>query len=590
MHQDVLQRIPLHTNSPRTEFVATVCNQIAHWARLTPDAIAITDGRQSLTYRELHERATLLEKQLKGFAAPIIPVLAERGVDFVVGALATMNRRSAYLPLDPATPLERLIVILHDCGAKLMLTQSAFATKLAPLPVDQIYIDGHSPVPPSVNGHHDPLPEDLAYLIYTSGSTGKPKGVEITHANLASLIAWHREAFRLTPADRISQVAGLGFDAAGWEIWPALAAGASVHFADDNTRRSPQLLRDWLVQERINVAFVPTLMAEQLIQMAWPMQTSLRFLLTGADTLHRRPASNLPFKFINNYGPTECTVVATSGEVSASDIGVPTIGRPIAGAIALVLNEQLKPVADGEIGELCLAGPLVGRGYHKLPQMTAEKFVEWSDGRQTLRIYRTGDQVKQLANGEFAFYGRRDDQVKIRGYRIELGEIVSCLDRCDGVEAAAVIVANSPADPQLVAYLVPSAAAMLDVDAIRSQLSQKLPAYMVPTHFVQLRELPTTANGKLDKLRLPAPELSPKPIVEGGVRQRVGSLVAELLEKKDVAPDANFFMVGGHSMLGVQLVAKIRDLLGVRLSLRQLFKAPTINALSAEVEKAIAQS
>ena len=197
------------------------------------------------------------------------------------------------------------------------------------------------------------------------GSTGRPKGVEITHANLVNLVEWHVQAFDVTPVDRASHVAGLGFDAAVWEIWPHLAAGCSVHIADELTRRSPAALRDWLVAEAITISFVPTVLAEQLLHVAWPTQTALRTLLTGADTLNGRPSHELPFTLVNNYGPTECTVVATSGVVATRAAGDrrPSIGRPITNTTALILDDSLHMVTPGEPGELCLAGPSVGRSY-----------------------------------------------------------------------------------------------------------------------------------------------------------------------------------------------------------------------------------
>jgi len=427
---------------------------------------------------------------------------------------------------------------------------------------------------------------------------GRPKGVEITHGNLCNLIDWHNGAFGVTARDRASQVAGLGFDAAGWEIWPYLTAGASLHFAAEHVRRSPQALRDWLVSEKITISFVPTVLAEQLLNSSWPAETALRTLLTGADTLHRRPVTGLPFVLVNNYGPTECTVVATSGVVTPEQesSGTPSIGRPISDTVALILDEALRPVADGEAGELCLAGSLVGRGYRNLPEMTASRFVTYSPpSGSPMRIYRTGDRARLLPNGEIAFLGRLDDQVKIRGYRIELGEIVACLDRCSGIEASAVIVSDAgDGGPSLVAYVVLARGVQLSASDLREFLSARLPDYMIPPFFVSIAELPVTVNGKLDKSALPAataenilpnraqPEASAP---AAGLEQQIAGLVASLLGQPSIGTQENFFMAGGHSMFGVQLVARIRDTFGVKLTLRQLFGAPTVVALSTEVAK-----
>jgi acyl-coenzyme A synthetase/AMP-(fatty) acid ligase len=442
---------------------------------------------------------------------------------------------------------------------------------------------------------------------------GRPKGVEITHANLVNLIAWHHAAFGVTAADRASQVAGLGFDAAVWEIWPPLTAGACLHIADELTRRSPQALRDWLVAEGITISFVPTVLAEQLLQARWPAGTALRTLLTGADTLRRRPVAGLPFALVNNYGPTECTVVSTSGIVTPNGDtnGLPSIGRPIANASALILDDRLRPVCPGEVGELCLAGALVGRGYRNNPELTASRFVTYvPPSGPPLRIYRTGDRARLLPSGEIAFLGRLDEQVKLRGYRIELGEIVACLDRCPGVEVCAVVAhtaeGNDAEGPVLVAYVVAVPNAPLIASDLRAFLAARLPDYMIPVQYVALAALPVTANGKLDRSALPAPAADnllpnrppgavangadPPGGIDDGCQPQIAALVASLLGQPSVGSDENFFMIGGHSMLAAQLVARIRELFGVKLTLRQLFTAPTVAGLAAEVARLRASS
>ena len=440
-------------------------------------------------------------------------------------------------------------------------------------------------------------PDALAYVVYTSGSTGQPKGVEITHGNLCNLVDWHQAAFAVTATDRASQIAGLGFDAASWEIWPYLTTGASVHIPDEATRCSAELLRDWIVAQKITIGFVPTLLAEQLFRVEWPSQTNLRVLLTGGDTLHRRPATELPFAVINNYGPTECTVVATSGRVAASDNNAdhPSIGRPITNATALILDGDLRPVGPGVPGELCIGGEPVGRGYRNKPELTATKIVTYiAASGERLRIYRTGDRVRWLENGEIEILGRLDDQVKIRGYRIEPGEVVACLNGCPEIDASAVTVVDA-CGPALAAYIVPAATACLSEATLRKRLAAQLPDYMIPAFFVPIPSLPLSANGKLDVSALPpavpenlldyrfgAPPLlsETKPL-----EHEISAMVLSLLKRASIHNDENFFMAGGHSMLGVQLVARIRDAFGVRLTLRQLFKAPTVGALSAEVAR-----
>ncbi|HEX3997177.1 MAG TPA: amino acid adenylation domain-containing protein [Pirellulales bacterium] len=617
----------------------SIVSRITGHAAARPRHAAVVDDGSAITYRELDILSRRLAATLiDAGAGPdcCVGLFLDRSVEFVIAALAALRAGAAYLPLDPCTPADRAAAILADAGASVLLTHRR-KTRDWPNGLWRIVEIDDAPdasarddsmeisaadIASAATGPLEAEPESLAYIVYTSGSSGRPKGVEITHANLLNLIEWHQAAFEITSSDRASQIAGLGFDATAWEIWPHLTAGATLYIADEMTRRSPQTLRDWLVAMRITVGFAPTILAEQLLQARWPEETSLRLLLTGADVLHRRPPAGLPFVLVNNYGPTECTVVATSGTVSPdTDIaGPPSIGRPIDNATALILDEHLRPVPPGEAGELCLAGALVGRGYRNLPQLTASRFVDYVDpsGMPT-RIYRTGDRARLLANGEIAFLGRLDAQIKIRGYRIEPGEIVAWLDRFPGVDASAVAAVDSAAagnasetngarGPVLIGWIVPAHDAKFTAGDLREFLAGRLPDYMIPAQFVRVAELPLNANGKLEKAALPPPSAenllpnreaasmpaacdtathSHEPIGAGHTQQQIGELVASLLGQPDVAADDNFFMIGGHSMLGVQLVARIRDLFGVKLTLRQLFTAPTVAALSAEVVRLI---
>jgi len=576
--------------------------RIACRAATAPNHLAIMDGKTQLTYGEIERQSDLLAARLQEAGAGherCIGLFLERSAKFIVAALAVMKSGAAYVPLDSSNPAVRVAAILADAGAIVLLTDSHKVQNLRAGPWRVIEFE-LSDKPGSIAfTKFETDPKSLAYVIYTSGSTGQPKGVEIAHASLSNLVAWHQSAFEVTAADRASQVAGCGFDAAVWEIWPYLTAGASLHIADELTRRSPQALRDWIVAQKITISFAPTAIAEQLLRASWPAETALRTLLTGGDTLHRWPAPELPFLLVNNYGPTECTVVATSGIVSPDGDagGQPSIGRPIANATALILDDALRPVAPGEAGELCIGGALVGRGYRNRPELTANRFVTYlSASGELARIYRTGDRARILENGDIAFLGRLDDQVKIRGYRIELGEIVASLNRFAGIEASAVSVQDiGDAGPTLIAYVVPACDARLTAQELREFLAASLPDYMLPAFFVSILELPMTTNGKLDTSALPPPcadNLLPDrvaakevPSERNGLQQQISALVASLLGRPSIDADDNFFMVGGHSMLGVQLVARIRDVFGVKLTLRQLFTAPTVADLSTEVAR-----
>jgi amino acid adenylation domain-containing protein len=582
----------------------SILTRIAGVAVTSPHQIAVVDGVDSLTYGELDRRSTNFASQLlEAGAGPTrcVGLLIERSPAYIVAALAVMKGGAAYVPIDPSAPASRVSSILRDAGAIALVTTSHLASHVEAGPwrvlgFDVADLHGHVQLP-----DREPNPDDLAYVIYTSGSTGQPKGVEISHANLSNLIEWHLSAFGVTSSDRQSQIARLDFDAAVWEIWPALAAGATVVISDAVARRSSQALMDWIVAEAITVSFIPTVLAEELIRTSWPAGTRLRFLLTGGDTLRRRPASGLPFAVVNNYGPTECTVVATSGIVSAEGDAnrPPSIGRPIANATALILDDSLRPVPPGDPGELCLSGALVGRGYRNRPELTERRFASYAGpSGELLRIYRTGDLVVQLSNGEIAFLGRLDDQIKIRGYRIEPGEIVVALNALPSIDTSAVSTTNiSHGGPSLVAYVVPAGGIKPTASELRTHLAARVPDYMIPTFFVALPKLPLMPNGKLDRSALPAPcienqlpdkapsqELRPD---TDPLRQRITALIASMLGRASIGADENFFMAGGHSMLGAELVSRIRDAFGVTLTLRQLFTAPTVSALSAEISQLV---
>src|SRR5215472_1978094 len=347
----------------------------------TPEAVAVTAGDQILTYRELNKRADRLASYLRSLgvrADVVVGLCLPRCLDMVVGALGILKAGGAYLPMDPDWPPDRRTFVLEDAHLRVLITNASLATQI---PRGRQMIVNLSAPEITAQSEGLPLveirPDDLAYVIYTSGSTGQPKGVEIPQGGLVNLVSWHQQAFSVTSADRASLLAGLSFDAAVWELWPYLAVGASVHLVDALTRNSAELLQDWLVAHRISISFVPTPLAEELLRMRWPRNTVLRILLTGGDTLHRYPPASLPFVLVNNYGPTECTVVATSGALpTTSDDGtLPPIGRPIVNNRIHLLDEQLLPVPPGTVGEIYIGGAGLARGYRNRPDLTAKKFI-----------------------------------------------------------------------------------------------------------------------------------------------------------------------------------------------------------------------
>ncbi|HZZ52056.1 MAG TPA: non-ribosomal peptide synthetase [Pseudonocardia sp.] len=599
-----------HTNETGI-FESPVLAGIANRVISIPDSPAMVHGSTIITYAELAGRSDCLASGMREMGVgpeTCVALCLERSPDFVTAALAVLKAGAGYLPLDPDTPAEQACYILADSASALLVRQRGTARgwpagQCRTVDLESLVLSGLEPAQPN-RQRSAPGPDELAYVIPTSGSTGRPKGVEITHANLANLIDWHVRAFGVGTSDRASQIAGLGFDAAVWEIWPNLVAGCPVHFADEGIRRSPGELRDWLIGSGITISFAPTGLAEQLLSLDWPAETRLRFLLTGADALTARPRAGLPFTLVNNYGPAECTVVTTSGIVREQSRTAhrPTIGRAISGAKVYVFDDSMDLVTPGTAGELCVAGAVVGRGYRNNPELTRRSFVSavLPDGR-TVRVYRTGDRVRQGKDGEFEFLGRQDRQVQVRGYRVELGEIEAWLARYPGVESCAVL--RRPGDPgrsadateaDLVGYLVLTEWARPSANDIRAFLASRLAEYKLPTCFVSLPAFPVTLNGKINWSALPAPTaenvLAGTPTLPAWpghdeVSGQVAALVTALLRTSAVGVDENFFMLGGNSMLGVQLVHRIRRTFGVEVTLGTLFSGPTVAAVAAEVRR-----
>jgi amino acid adenylation domain-containing protein len=594
-------------NATQQPYSRDVCvpQLVAQQAAIQPDAVALVADDGMLTYRELNRRANQLASYLRALGVGpdmLVAVCMERSLDLVVALLGVLKAGGAYVPLDTSYPPLRLAFMLGDTQSRVLVTQQSQVARLPAHNAQVVCLDTDAAVL-AAQSMGDPAPvataADLAYVIYTSGSTGQPKGVQITHESLLNLVFWHQQAFAVTAADRATQLASPAFDATVWELWPYLTIGASVCLPDEDTRVAPLRLRDWLLEQQITITFLPTALAESIMALEWPRQAVLRYLLTGADTLHHYPAPDLPFTLVNNYGPTENTVVTTSGPVlpMMQPEALPSIGRPIANTRVYILDEELRQVPIGEIGELYIGGASLSRGYLHRLDLTAERFIPhlFSD-EPGAHLYRTGDLARFLQDGQIAFLGRADTQIKIRGYRIEPDEIVSVLNSHPAIVTsvvAATTTEESAGDKRLVAYIVPARGAQVSVTALQEHLRTRLPDYMIPVAFVTLEALPLTPNGKVDHAALPALDATNilRDVAPATPRtpfeERIAEIVATTLRLKEVGVDDNFFLLGGHSLLGTQVIARIADTLGVELSLQTLFESPTVAELSREVERII---
>ncbi|WP_370964015.1 amino acid adenylation domain-containing protein [Amycolatopsis sp. cg9] len=537
------------------------------------DGVAVVSEAGELGYAELNRRANRLAHHLGITRGTLVGVCLPRGPELLVAQLAVLRAGGAYVPLDPGYPADRLAFMLADAAAPVVVTTTDLAPRVEGtarvlcLDTEAAAIAARPPSAPPVA----PAPRDAAYVIYTSGSTGRPKGVVLDHGGLAHLCAWYHREFGVTAEDRGGHVAALGFDAAVFETWPLLTAGASVHLPAQRVLDDTGALADWLTG--ITVAFLPTPRLELMLDEPGFPGPDLRVVVAGGDRLRRRPPAGAGFRLVNGYGPTECSVMATGGDVTPDGDGPPDIGGPVPNTRVHVLDRRLNPVPAGVPGELYLAGAGLARGYLGRPGLTAASFVADPFGGPGERLYRTGDVVRWRRDGRLDFLGRADHQVKVRGVRIELGEIDAVLGRCPGVRQAVTVLRED----RLVAYL----AAGSDVPA-KAHCEAFLPGHMVPSAFVVLEDLPLTPNGKLDRTALPAPVTAavvgraPRTALE----RALCGLFTEVLDVPEVSIDDGFFDLGGHSLIAARLISLIRRELGAELGIRVLFETPTVAGLA----------
>ncbi|MGB9179574.1 MAG: amino acid adenylation domain-containing protein, partial [Pyrinomonadaceae bacterium] len=602
------QQLLAQWNDTRSAYPKNLCVQqlFEAQASASPDAVAVTFGTERLTYRELNARANQLAHYLRRLGVgpeALVGVLVERSIEMVVSLLGVLKAGGAYVPLDPAYPQERLSFMLADAGITVVLTEREETKKFGDGNARVVHLDQAQEAIASErteNPAFNSTAENLAYVIYTSGTTGQPKGVEIQHSGLINLINWHQCVYQVTAADRVTQLAGLEFDATVWELWPHLTAGASIHLPDEETRASVSHLAEWLAEEAVTICFLPTPLAELILEEPRIANSTLRLLLTGGDKLHRRPDQSLPFLFVNHYGPTENTVVTTSAHVSAeaaASLAAPSIGRPISNAEVYLLDNNLQPVPVGVPGEVYIGGDSLARGYRQRPELSAEKFVPHPFSTEPgARLYRSGDLARYLPDGNIEFLGRVDHQVKIRGFRIELGEIETVLSDHVAVRECIVMAReDTPDHKQLVAYVVAEANVNLSLKELRGFLRDKLPAYMVPSAFVMLDEMPLTPNGKVDRralaaLEQPCMELAAAYVApRNPIEEKLAAIWAEVIGIERVGIDDNFFELGGHSLLATRIISAARKTFRVEIPVRNIFETPTVASFARAIEQSRAR-
>ncbi|MEO3871997.1 amino acid adenylation domain-containing protein [Nonomuraea sp. B12E4] len=563
---------------------ASVTARFEAQAARTPNAVALEAGRDTLTYAELNARANRLARALvAGGAGPerIVAIALPRTADLVVAALAVLKTGAAYLPIDPGYPADRIRHMLDDADPVLVVTDESTTDMPGRI---QHPSDGLAGI---AAGDLEPgellgaaSSGNTAYVIYTSGSTGRPKGVVVTRAGLDNLLADMGTRFSVGPEDRLLAVTTFGFDIANLELFVPLLAGARLVLAGWETIRDPDALAEAASRATVMQA-TPTLWQELVAT----HPESLRGLrvLVGGEAISRPLASALTAaarRVTNVYGPTETTIWSTAADLNG-ETGAPPIGGPIANTQVYVLDASLCPVPPGVVGELYIGGTGLARAYLNRPGLTSTRFVANPHGAPGSRLYRTGDLVRWRPDGSLDYIGRTDHQVKIRGHRIELGEIESVIATHPAVRQTVVV----PWQDRLVAYVVIDGRA----DDLAGHVAGELPDHMVPAGFVELDALPLTSNGKVDRLRLPAPDL-PAPgtgRAPGTAREeRLCGIVAEVLGLPTVGVDDDFFRLGGHSLLAGRVVSRVRSVFGLDLPIRVLFESPTVAGMAAHLDGA----
>ncbi|AUT03205.1 non-ribosomal peptide synthetase [Nostoc sp. CENA543] len=574
-------------------------------AERTPNAIAVTFKNQQLTYQELNFRANQLAHYLQKLGVKpetLVGVCLERSLEMVVSLLGILKAGGAYVPIDPEYPQERIAYMLEDSQIKVLLTQEKLVNTIPENQSQTIYIDTEwekISTQPNTNPQSDIQPDNLAYVIYTSGSTGKPKGAMNTHKGICNRLLWMQETYQINSTDSVLQKTPFSFDVSVWEFFWTLLTGARLVMAQPGGHRDSNYLINIIIQEQITTLhFVPSMLQIFLASRGVEKCTSIRRVICSGEALpvdlQNRFFEQFNCELHNLYGPTEAAIDVTFWQCQKhSNLKTVPIGRPIANTQIYILDEDLRPVDIGVVGEIYIGGVGVARGYWNRPELTQEKFISnpFRSSKSTSEcLYKTGDLGRYLPDGNIEYVGRVDYQVKIRGYRIEIGEIENVLALHLEVREA-VIIARSDRnlEKQLVAYITYNSEKP-KIQHLRDFLKAKLPDFMIPAAFVTLEALPLTPSGKVDRKALPKPDIShflessdfiaPRNQVES----QLTAIWSEILNLPQIGVTDNFFALGGDSLKALHLIAKIEEHFQKEIPLATLLKNPIITDLATVIQ------
>lgn len=584
----------------------TITELFKHQVRRTPDAVAVNCGDEQLTYSELDASAERLARELQQSGVgpeSLVAVLLDRSVELIVVLLGILKAGAAYVPLDPSYPQERIDDILKDSQSRLFITRRSLAQRV-PEQARVLWLDDEREEPAAGEISIDVTADNLAYVIYTSGSTGRPKGVLITHANVTRLLDATQHWYEFGADDVWALFFSYAFDFSVWEIFGALLNGGRLAVVPHLTNRSPELFRELLHRENVTVlnqtasAFLHLMVVDGSRERV--DLSALRLVIFGGETLdfHTLKSWFADYgdekpQLVNMYGITETTVHVTYRVVTADDVETMAgsmIGREMRDLRLYILDQHHELVPAGVPGEMFVGGDGLARGYLNQPALTAQRFIpDPFSGEPSARLYRTGDLARHLPDGDIEYLGRLDDQVKIRGYRVELGEIEAVLSRHPAVREAVVLAREAGGEQSLVAYLVCHGQTNPTVTELRVFVQSLLPDYMVPSLYVFLDSLPLTTNGKVDRKALPKPDTLRPNLEEtfvapsGAVESALAEIWAQVLGLERVGVHDNFFDLGGHSLLLMQLHGKLNEKFQSDISLVELFEYSTVSAQAKRI-------